>query len=258
MNPRIRYEPSHELMALFVLCKLILQTRIRSHPVGPSLVAYVISTIISWAGSYNFLDLITCSTVCTSISIPIKHFIPQMYLDESFLRWNLKSFKLQFTIYIHTKTFVHGLRVSPELSEKHMLCLLIRRLGKIYYMSRLLTKPTKWHVCPAKTQISLGIRPVWSESSLSAWRKLESLATHWAHSEDSDQTGRMPRLIWVFAGRNYHFVGFVVRRLLITNSNYRRQRKRKIHNGGCTDKCSRSPELRPTDVHIDSSSLWRQ
>ena len=45
------------------------------------------------------------------------------------------------------------------------------------------------------------IRPVWSESSLSAWRNLGSLATHWAHSEDSDQTGRMPRLIWVFAGR---------------------------------------------------------
>ena len=61
-----------------------------------------------------------------------------------------------------------------------------------------MTKPTKWHVSPAKTQINLGIRPVWSESSLSAWRKLGSLATHWAHSEDS---GRMPRLIWVFAGR---------------------------------------------------------
>ena len=27
------------------------------------------------------------------------------------------------------------------------------------------------------------------------------LSYHWAHSEDSDQTGRMPRLIWVFAGR---------------------------------------------------------
>ena len=47
-----------------------------------------------------------------------------------------------------------------------------------------MTKPTKWHVRPAKTQISLGIRPVWSESSLSAWRKLGSLATHWAHSKD--------------------------------------------------------------------------
>ena len=31
-------------------------------------------------------------------------------------------------------------------------------------------------------------------------------------SEDSDQTGRMPRLIGVFAGRTCHFVGFVVRR----------------------------------------------
>ena len=62
-------------------------------------------------------------------------------------------------------------------------------------MSHLMTKPTKWHVRPAKTQTSLGIRLVWSESSLSAWRKLGSLATLWANSEDSDQTGRMPRLI---------------------------------------------------------------
>ena len=67
-----------------------------------------------------------------------------------------------------------------------------------------------WHdktsnvvVCPAKTQISLGIRPVWSESSLCAWGNLGSLATHWAHSEDSDQTGQMPRLIWVFPGRTF-------------------------------------------------------
>ena len=53
-------------------------------------------------------------------------------------------------------------------------------------------KTNKVSVCPAKTQTSLGIHPVWSESLLSAWRKLGSLATHWAHSEDSDQTGRMP------------------------------------------------------------------
>ena len=79
-------EPSHEIMVLFVLPKLILKTRMRSHPVNldvwflvepfvyfhtlcvrsakalarlrgctgspePSLFAYVISTIISWAGS---------------------------------------------------------------------------------------------------------------------------------------------------------------------------------------------------------------
>ena len=34
-----------------------------------------------------------------------------------------------------------------------------------------------------------------------------------AHSENSDHTGRMPRLIWVFAGRTCHIVGFVMRRL---------------------------------------------
>ena len=54
-----------------------------------------------------------------------------------------------------------------------------------FYLSHLMTKPIKWHVRQAKTQISLGICPVWSESSLSASRKLGSLATHWAHSEDS-------------------------------------------------------------------------
>ena len=43
-------------------------------------------------------------------------------------------------------------------------------------------KQTKWHVCPTKTKISKGIRPVRSEFSLSAWRKLGSLHTHWAHS----------------------------------------------------------------------------
>ena len=81
------------------------------------------------------------------------------------------------------------------------------------HMSRLMTKPTKWQMRPAKTQISLSIRPVWSESSLSAWRKLGSLATHWALSKDSDQTGWMPSLIWVFAGHS-HFDGFLMRRLL--------------------------------------------
>ena len=63
-----------------------------------------------------------------------------------------------------------------------------------------MTKPTKWHVRPAKTQISLGIRRVRSEYSLSAWQKLGSLATHWRHSEESDQTVWMSRLIWNFAG----------------------------------------------------------
>ena len=47
----------------------------------------------------------------------------------------------------------------------------------------------------------LRIRPVWSESSLSAqWVAKDIMFLH-VDSEGSDQTGRMPRLIWFFAGR---------------------------------------------------------
>ena len=68
-------------------------------------------------------------------------------------------------------------------------------------MSCLMTKPTKGHVRQVKTQIRLGIRPVWSESLLSAWRNIGSLATHWAHSEASDLSLR-----WVHS----HFIVFVM------------------------------------------------
>ena len=62
-------------------------------------------------------------------------------------------------------------------------------------------KTNKMSVRPAKTQISLGIRPVLSESSLCAQRVAKDPGFLHTDSEDSDQTGRMPKLIWVFAGR---------------------------------------------------------
>ena len=77
----------------------------------------------------------------------------------------------------------HGARISLSMAVRDFslsACLSHPRIELLSqtvhhcYMSRLMTKPTKWHVRPAKTQISLGIRPVWSESSLSAWRKLGS------------------------------------------------------------------------------------
>ena len=62
-------------------------------------------------------------------------------------------------------------------------------------------KTNKMTMRPAKTQISLGITPVWSESSLcTQWVAKDPNFLH-ADSKDSDQTGRMPRLIWVFAER---------------------------------------------------------
>ena len=67
-------------------------------------------------------------------------------------------------------------------------------------------KTNKVTVRPAKTWISLGIRPVWSESSLSAWIKLGSLATQWAHSEDwSDWMDAQANLSLRWADRSYYW-----------------------------------------------------
>ena len=68
-------------------------------------------------------------------------------------------------------------------------------------------KTNKMTVRPAKPQISLGIRPVWS---VLAVRSMGNFLH--ADSEDSDQTGH-PGLIWGFAGHTCHFVCFVMRRL---------------------------------------------
>ena len=68
-------------------------------------------------------------------------------------------------------------------------------------------KPTKW-LC-AQRRICLG----WSESSLCTQPVAMNPSFLHADSEDSDQTGQMPRLIWVFAGHTCYFVGFVMRRL---------------------------------------------
>ena len=80
------------------------------------------------------------------------------------------------------------------------------------HLSSDMTKPTKW-VCAQRTLRSAWASAQSDQSSLSTWRNLGSLATHWAHSEDSEQTRRIPRLIWVFAGRS-HYVCFVMSRLI--------------------------------------------
>ena len=72
---------------------------------------------------------------------------------------------------------VRDFSVSACLS--HPRIKLLSQTAHHCYMSRLMTKPTKLPVRPANTQISLGIRPVWSASSLSTWRNacLGSLAS---------------------------------------------------------------------------------
>ena len=68
----------------------------------------------------------------------------------------------------------------------------------------------KMTCAPSEDSDQLGICPVWAAYSLCAqWE-----AKDHADSEESNQTGRMPRLTWVFPGRTGHFVGFDVWRLI--------------------------------------------
>ena len=80
--------------------------------------------------------------------------------------------------------------------------------------SQRMTKSTKWHVRTAKTQISLGIRPGWSESSLSApWVAKDPDFLH-ADSEDWSD--------WVYAQSDMTSLGahaiLLVMSLMRTNS----------------------------------------
>ena len=63
-----------------------------------------------------------------------------------------------------------------------------------------MTKPTKW-VCAKRRLRSAWASAQSDQSSICAqWVAKDPRFLH-ADREDSDQTGRMPRLIWVFTGR---------------------------------------------------------
>ena len=68
----------------------------------------------------------------------------------------------------------------------------------LIYLNRNVRKGTFGYVRPAKIQISLCIRAVWSESSLDTFRIAKDAKNIHAGNEDSNQTARMRRLIWVF------------------------------------------------------------
>ena len=130
---------------------------------------------------------------------------------------SLISIRYTHILYI----FVRFVCCSPRILVRTSMNLI--RIGILVFACEIYViwaashdKTNKMTVRTAKTQISLGIRPVWSESSPCAqWVAKDQSFLH-AGSEDSDHTGRMLRLIRVFTGRTSHFVGFVMRWLIWT------------------------------------------
>ena len=151
----------------------------------PSLFAFVICTLFTWTG----LNQASSHAVHSAIKV-----------------YN----------YFHPWDFFRKLTLPPTLNPCFDVILILMTVAPVRVclinMSQHMTKPTKWHVRPAKTQISMGIRPVWSESSasVSAWRSTGSLAILRAHNKDSDKTGWMPRLIWVIRWMYRSFCCFLL------------------------------------------------
>ena len=61
---------------------------------------------------------------------------------------------------------------------------------------------TMWYVRPAKPQISLRIRAVWSEPLLVTWIFYECKATDWTSFGVSKLKRRLQRLVWVYTCQN--------------------------------------------------------
>ena len=124
----------------------------------------------------------------------------------------MQNLKPLASLYSRTGRFESYLVANPKDRFSHDEAQL-KDWDTINVMSRCcMAKPTK-DLCAKRRLRSAWAYTQSDQSSMSTWRNIKSIATHWVHSEDSDQTGQMPRLIWVFAGHTWQFVCFVMRRL---------------------------------------------
>ena len=141
----------------------------------------VILLVLSWGGSNECL-LVSLTKVIWWVSV--------------YFCVNLGPNKIPFNLFCTSSFPICSTKIYQRKNKQTKQCLNHKytrnrtvNIGYCWMMRQKNNEPrydntNKMNVCPAKTQISLGISPVWSKSSLFAWRKLEPLATHWVHSED--------------------------------------------------------------------------
>ena len=153
----------------------------------PSLVACVISTIISWTGS---------NTETFEFNI---HYIS---ISIIWGQWegDYNVILLDSNLNPLTRSQEPYLSVCPYQWQS---------LLESINMSRNMTKPTKW-LCAQRRLRSAWASAQSDQSSLYVQWVAKDLSFLYPESRDTDQTGRMPRLIWFFAGHTCHLFGFVI------------------------------------------------
>ena len=103
--------------------------------------------------------------------------------------------------------FTFSVIIFPSQRLAHSTCTFLCTGIHSDHLSHSMTKPAEWSVRPAKTQIRLGIHSVWQSVVIRTQGFFMQAAM-------TDQTGWMPRLIWVFIRCTSEFVGFVVLQLI--------------------------------------------
>ena len=173
------------------------------HKIPGRISHFYISTQLSCRDDYiNKHDLFRC--IKFHLADVIKAMFCFFYSKGSDEPW-ITFPHFHFRHFIHIRCFHCVLSTTKEADVSHSSpsC----NISRVYKSScwKLFEsrhdKSNKKSVRPTKTQISPGILSVWSESSLCSQRVAKDPRFLHADSEDSGQTGRMPRLIWVFARR---------------------------------------------------------
>ena len=154
----------------------------------------------------------------TQIQISLR--IPAVWSESSFSSWrnfaslvisNAPSEDSNQITRMRRLFWIFAECIWPKASFLRLLLNWCWIIINICWISQRTTKPTIRLVRPAKTQISLRIRAVWSESSLIARAFYSRRAYSKGINENPCDTEWIYRLIWVFAGHTGLTVGVVVR-----------------------------------------------
>ena len=147
----------------------------------------------------------------------------------------------------------HGLFLNNSLLE--LIYFLINSVAFIIWA-------TSWQNQQNGKCAQQRLRSAWAstqsgQSSLSAWRKLESLATHWVHCKDSDQTGSF---CWVLSwGSSIHAKNECINRQKVALLYCAAQQKEiPPQVGGCVfqvPSLEQSKLLTPSNVYPTSQSM---
>ena len=139
---------------------------------------------------------------CTPCSVSKREKFGQFNtsLNYIYMYINIPS---QYDIVSMAKWFHIGFYAKCKKMWWNVRCCIFR-LDEAAFWATSWQNQQKWPLCPAKTQICLGIRPVWS---VFAVRSMGSLGPSFASVGQrrlwSDLA--VPWLIWIFAGRTDHF-----------------------------------------------------